>query len=83
VQCVASHDFCPVCDRCIKVRLRPETDDSGDIVGVRVRSEKVRRWDHMRKMHKMATCDGCRMWLPKADMRRHMAVDCPGLQIEH
>ena len=55
-----------------------EDDDSDDSDGGGgTRPERVRRWDHLRKIHRIIVCSGCEMHLPKQLLQGHLSV-CPG-----
>ena len=46
-------------------------------VCARCRTERVRRWDHLRKTHNLTTCDKCNVRLPKDDAVTH-EIACTG-----
>lgn len=75
-------DSCPVCAKSVKSRMRlkrneepppPESEDeSGLPVGDRFpRPERLRRWDHLRKIHFIGVCTLCSKYVPRAHMAKH------------
>ena len=41
------------------------------------RTERMRRWDHLRKTHGLTTCDKCSIRIPKVEVDTHTAA-CTG-----
>ena len=57
-----------------------ENDDghSSDATGdVSQRPERIRRWDHLRKIHKIVVCSQCDLHMPRPGLQGHLDV-CPG-----
>lgn len=52
-------------------------DNTHPVTSLPRRSERVRRWDHLRKSHQLTTCEKCSVRLPKRDFEPHAAV-CNG-----
>ncbi len=85
---------CPMCRRLIKNRSRPgmltssSSSSSGDalVLGFAVprskRSERARRWDHLRKRHGLTTCDKCALRLSKDEVAEHNRVCAGGVQVD-
>jgi hypothetical protein len=68
-------DACPLCFKVIKLRMRKPSN--GKDTPQRVRTERSRRWDHLRKIHEVVGCESCRAWTTKSCAVAH-AERCLG-----
>ena len=65
---------CPLCDKVVKVRKNRSKAAQEESVSRKLRSERSRRWDHLRKSHGLTRCADCGVCLPRDELDAHKPV---------
>ena len=58
------------------------SEDEAAYDAAKVRTERARRWDHLRKSHELSTCDRCSVRMHKKDVALHGDL-CSGVKTDN